>query len=580
MADTTLADALVLFTKVNTKLLDRLEGLEDSAGKGPNKKNKVPEQVVEQAKPVEVQEFGKKAIEQLGLKLGVTPAKGKEKPKKAEDKNSLLDWLMGLLGLGGLAELGWKKLKDMIGKWIKDKLLSKLKNILEDLKGAAEEIWGKLKGAAEWVWGKLKGAGEWLVEKGKQGWKAIVESDTGKAIASFFEKIGTWMSDLADSLIKKASSLGEYLLEKFNAAKKAIANVGKKVLGIGEKTTETVTKGGKGIFKTIAEKASSVGKTVVGAAKTVASKTASVGEGVVQVAKTAGSKVISAGESVVEFGGKALSKGKALAEFLGKFKAIKFGGKLFNNILKRIPILATLIQTFFSHREIKELVEKHDKDPQKYPLDMLFSEIGDKAAEGLGTLIGGEGGEIIGGILGSIFPGPGNVIGGVLGALGGSYAGGYLSKLFAGMFEPQKKAVGKYLYDKFYAKKSDEETDSIEDGIITKEGKVIQPHKDDTIYAMKDGGPFDKFFSNNSKLLEQSNNALNDLTQVTSLHLSKQTELLTSSNKILLAIKDALGNAASQGSNIVTNNVSSIASTPSKTLRDMQYRKLEVGSFA
>ena len=71
MAQATLAEVLPLFTKVNTKLLERIETLEDAQPK------KGPSTVLEKPKPVSVDAFSKKAIDQLSG-IGV---KTKEKPR-------------------------------------------------------------------------------------------------------------------------------------------------------------------------------------------------------------------------------------------------------------------------------------------------------------------------------------------------------------------------------------------------------------------------------------------------------------------------------------------------------------------
>ena len=43
--------------------------------------------------------------------------------------------------------------------------------------------------------------------------------------------------------------------------------------------------------------------------------------------------------------------------------------------------------------------------------------------------------------------------------------------------------------------------ENIEDGIITRKGKVIKPSADDTIYAMKDGGPLGEALNKTPKML-------------------------------------------------------------------------------
>tara|TARA_R110001599_G_scaffold281779_1_gene483600 strand:- start:1929 stop:2372 length:444 start_codon:yes stop_codon:yes gene_type:complete len=46
-------------------------------------------------------------------------------------------------------------------------------------------------------------------------------------------------------------------------------------------------------------------------------------------------------------------------------------------------------------------------------------------------------------------------------------------------------------------------TKNIEDGIITKQGEVVIPDSQDTLYAMKDGGPLGKALNKTPKMLSK-----------------------------------------------------------------------------
>ena len=94
--------------------------------------------------------------------------------------------------------------------------------------------------------------------------------------------------------------------------------------------------------------------------------------------------------------------------------------------------------------------------------------------------------------------------------------------------------------------------------------------------GLKKGGPLDDMLKSNNDLLKQSNGSLEDLTEVTSNYLSKQVELMTTSNKILLSIKNSMDNFKG-GGNIVANSVRTESSTPLYSLRGIQHRSLEVG---
>ena len=537
----TLAETLVMFTKVNKGLLKRIEALESNTDTQPGKKK--PEQVVEESKPVEIESFGRKAITQLSGKLGVQGT-AEEKAPKEKKKSSLLNWLLSLLGLDGLAK-GWQSFKDEIKKWFDDKISKFLNKNLQDLKKDLSKVLEDMKKLIGWVGEKFKGFGKWVAEKSSKLWSMLKDSSVGKSISGFFEKAKSWVVKMVESISNGAKSFTKYLLEKAVSIKNTIVDAGKNAL-------ETVMERTPGL-----KSAYNFGKTAIKKGANVIKK---VAEPVVEAGGKAitavGEGAVNLGKGALNIGGKVISKGSELFKFSKLFSKLRFSGKLFNSIIGKIPLLATLIQTFFTHREIQELVAKHNKDPQNYPLDMLFDEIGTKAAEGLGSLIGAEGGSTIAGILGSVVPGAGTVAGSFLGGMGGAYAGQYMGGLLGNMFKPQKKAVGQYLYNKFYENKQDIETDKIEDGIITKEGKVVQPHQDDTIYAMKDGGPFEKFFNANSKIATEGNTLIKNLTKMQNELLQKQIELMQSTNRLLNDLKDGISrpnNMISRPTSIVNN---------------------------
>lgn len=580
MAQATLAEVLPLFTKVNTKLLERIESLEDAQPK------KSPSTVLEKPKPVSVDAFSKKAIDQLSG-IGVkTKEKTRAPVKTKKDDDSLLSKLLGLLGLGGLLS-NLKGLKDRILDWGKKQIGPLVKtissNFIKGLKAAWEGLkwaWSGIKKFASWSWDKLKAAGNKLIEKSKAAWEAVKNSRVGKAIGGFFNRVGQGISSLAKNIAQRAKDVAALAAEKLSNVKDAIVNAGKSAF---EKFSET-----------------SVGKAVTGAASKVGgaiSKGYSAAKNFVTggaaMAKEAGTSVLGAvksgAKSVVEFGGAAIDKGKQLLSagknFLSRFR---FGGKLFNNLIKKVPYLGAIIQSFFTKSEIEELIAKHEKDPAKYPLSKLFDDIGEKAAGGLGNLIGSTGGAALGGFLGSfIGPGPGTVIGGILGSMGGGYAGEWLGELLSKAFKPQRAAVGEYLYNKLKGK-PDEITDKIgdtsaditdiEDGIITRDGKVVQPHKDDTIYAMKNGGPFEEYFNENNKISKSTNTMLEKLQQTQANLLSMQLKALGDNNKILSEIKFLLTDKKS--GNVTVSSTINNSLNGGSALRNLQTHGLQLGSPA
>ena len=102
MADVTVLEAISLLTKVSAdtssmlkKLSDRVDGNSLSTGRGK-------EELVKQADPVIVTDFGPKAEKDLA-KLGGDAEKEKQRTEKEKNKNNNLLKLLGLAGASALA---------------------------------------------------------------------------------------------------------------------------------------------------------------------------------------------------------------------------------------------------------------------------------------------------------------------------------------------------------------------------------------------------------------------------------------------------------------------------------------------
>ena len=113
----------------------------------------------------------------------------------------------------------------------------------------------------------------------------------------------------------------------------------------------------------------------------------------------------------------------------------------------------------------------------------------------------------------------------------------------------------------------------IEDGIITKAGKLIKPHKEDFLYAMKDGGPLANAMSGDNKAAEKNNEILEQFKSLTKNLSIKQIELMEMNNKLLKSIQGSLNEpSGSQGGATVTSNNSNTTNVNFKSpgLRDIQ----------
>jgi len=577
MANDTLADVLILFTKVNSKLVKRLEDLEKGGinNKGINNK---PEDVVAKVDQVEVESFGDKAIKQLGAKFGVKSGESNAAVDKKEKKgNGIFDWLLSMLGI---ASGGIGVFKDKIKKWILEKLGNLITSSLELIKDGLKGLWNGIKGGYNFfkkftIWGfdKLKAGGAKLMEMSKNAWEGIKNSKVGKSIGSFFSKMGKGLSKLATNVIEGGKALGSKLAAKtssfINAAKNVAGRAG-------------------GAIKNVAGGAVDAGKNLAGRA--VAAGTNLAG------------RAVAAGTNLAE---RALSAGAKVKDFISNFgkrmSSFKGGGKLFGKLLSRIPLIGSLIEGFLTSSDIQTMIDKHMKDPKKYTEKMLYDDIGGRITEGLGGMLGAAGGATLGATAGSIVPGFGTFIGGLAGGALGDYAGRAMGGALGQVLGDKKGEIGEYIYGKFYKKGAFEKQPEFptqaeeanakfdgnepvietEDAVITTGGKVIQPHKEDTLYAMKGGGPMDKFFNENLKVSKNNNDTLTSISNLHGELLTKQLLELFKNNKLLTDIKNNLEQGATAPRNVsIPNKTSTQSYDNSSYLRAIQYSNAGMGSIA
>jgi hypothetical protein len=209
---------------------------------------------------------------------------------------------------------------------------------------------------------------------------------------------------------------------------------------------------------------------------------------------------------------------------------------------------------------------------------MLFNDIGLRISEGIGGVIGATGGAALGAAVGSIIPGFGTFVG----AIGGGIAGDFFGKKLFGAIANSiggdtKKEIGKFIYDKVYKDGKDIkgslspaniEEEKVNDAAIYPGGnKIIKPHPDDSIYAMKEGGPMDKFFNKNIKVSEEGNYILKKYAEISSNIFEKQLRLLDENNKALNILVKNLSKPANVVSSptVINNNFSN-----SNSLRNLQ----------
>ena len=533
MADN-IAEAISLLTKVSADTAKRLKALEDGKGTVAQKTSNVPRKVVKKAEPVIVTDFGKKAEKDLS-KLGGDADAERARTEKEKNNNG---FLLKLLGLAGAAALAMKFLFDGEG----------FTGLVQGFQSAVKTVTkfaDKAKGLVDDI-GKKVGT---------------FADDVGKKVGTFADDIGKKIGTFADDAVAGLKKIGQKATTFIDDVaginlKQSMDNIGAKV---GAFVDDTV-KGLKNVVSKINpfsgqvdELGKAAAKATQGAAAGGAAAGAAPGGGapkkagffskVVSGAKKVGGAVKNVASKAIKFTkdqilkpvGSALSKVKPLKIIKG---------------LAKSPLLAPVLESFFAAKDINDKLDQYGMG--EIDEKSLNQSVGKRLIEAVTGVIGGAGGAIIGGSLGSFLPVAGNIIGaiagGVLGDVGGRAIGGLIAKALG----PKTGEMGEWALSSPLFKVPEQQGApvDIEDGIITKDGQVIRPDKDDTLYAMKDGGPLLDMLAKGSA---QQTSQLKILTKMNETLLKEQTEMLQQHAVLLAEIAEKTGVG---GNNIINNNSS------------------------
>ena len=220
------------------------------------------------------------------------------------------------------------------------------------------------------------------------------------------------------------------------------------------------------------------------------------------VGGTAAGKAILAGTATAAnptFLGGLFNKGKSLfkavtspiaaaKQSLGRLLGpnLKSMGK---GILKRIPVLGTLIEAPFAAYDIK----KYAQDPELGE-EQIKTSIGNRVIEGLAGIAGGA----LGIALASI-GGPAGLLFGTLAYAGGDLLGRFLANQFT-QHVPMTALGGMVMdaFPNFTAAARAEQGTKVNDGIIYHGGQTVRINSKDDVLALKKGGPLDRMMQPNS----------------------------------------------------------------------------------
>ena len=528
MADTTIAEAISILTKVSADTATRLKALESGKGTVAQKASNVPRKVVKKAEPVIITDFGPKAEKDLARIGGDADAERAKTEKEKNNNNNLLK----LLGLAGAAALALKFLFDGEG----------FTGLIQGFQSAVKTVTkfaSKAKGLVDNIGKKI---GTFADDIGKK--IGTFADDSVKALKKIGEKATTFVDDIAGIDIKQSldnisNKVGSFVDDTVKGLKNVVGKINpfsSQVDDLG-KAAAAATKGGAAAGGSIPKKSGFFSKIASGA-------------------KKAGGKALKfAKDKILKPVGTAIGKVKPLRLLKG---------------LAKSPLLAPVLESFFAGKDINNMIDQYTAG--ELDQNQLNEAVGKRLIEAVTGVIGGAGGAILGGTLGSAIPVAGNIIGaiagGVLGDVGGRAIGGLISKALGS----KTGEIGEWTLSSPLFKVPENISSNfqrstpieIEDGIITKNGEVIKPNKDDTLYAMKDGGPLVDILTKGSS---QQTSQLKILTSMSGELLNTQIELLKENINLLREIADKTG----VGANIISNNNTSVTNMNSqRSLRDLQ----------
>ena len=539
MADTTIAEAISILTKVSADTATRLKALESGKGTVAQKASNVPRKVVKKAEPVIITDFGPKAEKDLARIGGDADAERAKTEKEKNNNNNLLK----LLGLAGAAALALKFLFDGEG----------FTGLIQGFQSAVKTVTkfaSKAKGLVDDIGKKI---GTFADDIGKK--IGTFADDSVKALKKIGEKATTFVDDIAGIDIKQSldnisNKVGSFVDDTVKGLKNVVGKINpfsSQVDDLG-KAAAAATKGGAAAGGSIPKKSGFFSKIASGAKK--------AGGKIASGAKKAGGKALKfAKDKILKPVGTAIGKVKPLRLLKG---------------LAKSPLLAPVLESFFAGKDINNMIDQYTAG--ELDQNQLNEAVGKRLIEAVTGVIGGAGGAILGGTLGSAIPVAGNIIGaiagGVLGDVGGRAIGGLISKALGS----KTGEIGEWTLSSPLFKVPENISSNfqrstpieIEDGIITKNGEVIKPNKDDTLYAMKDGGPLVDILTKGSS---QQTSQLKILTSMSGELLNTQIELLKENINLLREIADKTG----VGANIISNNNTSVTNMNSqRSLRDLQ----------
>ena len=550
MADN-IAEAISLLTRVSADMAKRLDALEKGGGSISQKSANVPRKVVKKAEPVVVTDFGPKAEKDLN-RLGGDASKERERADKEKNNNGML---LRALGLAGAAALALKFLFD--GKGFTglvqgfQNVVGKVDKWAKATKSAIDDVAKKAGTIADDVGKSIKSFADDVAEKAAKFTDDAVKGlqKIGTKASAFIDNVKSInIKQTIDDMVKKVGTFADDMMAGISKVAGKVSSVAKGALGLTPKPAAPAGSGGGGSSK-------GGGTTKPAAPKSGGGNWLSKGWNFVKGGASKVAKVVTTGASKVVEGAKVVggaAKDKLLAPLVKGIKGFGGGALKMMKGLLRSPFLAPIVEGFFTYKDVNDMIAQHAAG--EIDEKTLNAMAGKRLVQAVTGIIGGALGAVGLGTLFSPIPvvGPivGTLAGGVLGDVLGKWLGGFLADW---MGEDASK-LGSFALNSPAFKMGDASAIEVDDGIITKDGQIIKPDADDTLYAMKNGGPLADALSKGS--LEQLS-MLKKISVINDTLMSRQIDLLQDNQAILVEIADKIGN----GGNVNINNISKLSST-------------------
>jgi len=433
-------------------------------------------------------------------------------------KNNIFASLAALM----FSKSAWNKVWNSLKNSKMGKSLSKIvTTIKKDVGEWIAKIGNNIKSLFEKVGNSLKLFGTKIMDTIKNIFDSVIKSDFVQGIlekvnslitsikeifSKVVEKITTKISALKDfltdtiSTIAKATGITELfdnlasgikstissIVDKFTNIKDAIKNALKKAIDVLPDGVKKIFSGASKKVSNVASSGASMAKSAISSGGSMLTTAGSkVASGVGKVASGVGKVASGAGKMVV--GGSSKVMGKLFKGVATSLKQLGSGGMMTKMMKAKVPIIGPLVETFFTHKDIRTLMKQFDNG--EITEEELYDKAGTRALEGITGGLGAGAGATIGAALGSVIPVVGTAIGGVTGGIGGDLLGRKLGNyLIKSMVQPsQINSIGRSAVNLAGG--------GVMQDFIIKGDNVYPFSNKDEVIGMKTGGAFENIFN-------------------------------------------------------------------------------------